>query len=535
MKKGFKLLSAALIALSSFVPAQADEITLFDGTVLSEYAPIYGYNNDSEGNISQTIFPAASLEDLVGAEISSMKFYIADEGGNGMTSGTYAVSIGTTETSSFYNTPIEGLTQVAEITMVGGATEIVVNFDEPWTYEGGNIVIETKVISSGNFVHVNFFGQAAEVNNVLYGNWTKYSTNFYPKTTITYEGAVVVDYLATVSAEEIAFGQLIQGNEDTKTITLKNKGQQPFTPVFSALNAPFSLEVAAAELAPGASMTIPVKFVADAIGQYAQTLNIDCGEAGQFNVAITAETVEAPAEIVVCDGTAQSANYPVYGYYYDTRNSIDQMIYSEEILADLVGKKITYVTFHPTAGLAYGGGKLQLSFKVTEQSAFTSYDAMTDFTVVGTMVPVKGSTDFTIVLDEPYLYEGGNLAIETQNIETGGYGNTYFYGVNVEGYNPSFSQYGTYNSTAVSTFLPKATFGYVKEDTPEPQGKRGDVNGDDVVNIGDVTALIDYLLSQDASNVNLDNANCNGDADVNIGDVTALIDFLLSGQWPVVE
>ena len=528
MKKCFKLLSAALIALASFVPAQAAEITLFDGTDQSEYSPIYGYNNDSEGNISQTILPATALDVLQGAEISALKFYIADDAGNGMTSGTYEVSIGTTEMTSFYSSPIEGLTKVAEITMVGGATEIVVNFDEPWTYEGGNIVIETKVIAEGNYVHVNFFGQTADVNNVLYGNWTKYNTNFYPKTTITYEGAVVVDYLASVSAEEIAFGQLIQGNEATKNITLKNKGQLPFTPVFSELNAPFSLEATAAELAPGTTMTIPVKFVADAIGEYAQTLTIDCGEAGLFNVAITAETLEAPAEIVVCDGTTQNANYPVYGYYYDTRNSIDQMIYSEEILADLVGKKITYVTFHPTAALAYGGGKLQLAFKASEQGGFTDYVAMTDFTVVGTMVPVKGSTDFTIVLDEPYLYEGGNLAIETKNIETGSYGNTYFYGVNVEGYYPSFCQYGSYASTAVSAFLPKATFGYVKEDTPEPEVLRGDVNKDTEVNIADVTALIDMLLN-DADMI--PEADCNKDTEMNIADVTALIDFLLSGQW----
>ena len=528
MKKCFKLLSAALIALASFVPAQAAEITLFDGTDQSEYSPIYGYNNDSEGNISQTILPATALDVLQGAEISALKFYIADDAGNGMTSGTYEVSIGTTEMTSFYSSPIEGLTKVAEITMVGGATEIVVNFDEPWTYEGGNIVIETKVIAEGNYVHVNFFGQTADVNNVLYGNWTKYNTNFYPKTTITYEGAVVVDYLASVSAEEIAFGQLIQGNEATKNITLKNKGQLPFTPVFSELNAPFSLEATAAELAPGTTMTIPVKFVADAIGEYAQTLTIDCGEAGLFNVAITAETLEAPAEIVVCDGTTQNANYPVYGYYYDTRNSIDQMIYSEEILADLVGKKITYVTFHPTAALAYGGGKLQLSFKASEQGGFTDYVAMTDFTVVGTMVPVKGSTDFTIVLDEPYLYEGGNLAIETKNIETGSYGNTYFYGVDVEGYYPSFCQYGSYASTAVSAFLPKATFGYVKEDTPEPEVLRGDVNKDTEVNIADVTALIDMLLN-DADMI--PEADCNKDTEMNIADVTALIDFLLSGQW----
>ena len=66
----------------------------------------------------------------------------------------------------------------------------------------------------------------------------------------------------------------------------------------------------------------------------------------------------------------------------------------------------------------------------------------------------------------------------------------------------------------------------------EPQGLRGDVNNDEAVNISDVTALIDYLLSQDATNVNLVNADCNLDEAVNISDVTALIDYLLSQAWP---
>ena len=61
---------------------------------------------------------------------------------------------------------------------------------------------------------------------------------------------------------------------------------------------------------------------------------------------------------------------------------------------------------------------------------------------------------------------------------------------------------------------------------------RGDVNEDGSVNIADVTALIDYLLSGDTAGVNLDNADCNQDEGVNIADVTALIDYLLSGQWP---
>ena len=65
----------------------------------------------------------------------------------------------------------------------------------------------------------------------------------------------------------------------------------------------------------------------------------------------------------------------------------------------------------------------------------------------------------------------------------------------------------------------------------EPVGLRGDVDGDGDVNIADVTALIDYLLSGDATGVNLDAADCDKDGDVNIADVTSLIDYLLSGEW----
>ena len=58
---------------------------------------------------------------------------------------------------------------------------------------------------------------------------------------------------------------------------------------------------------------------------------------------------------------------------------------------------------------------------------------------------------------------------------------------------------------------------------------RGDVNGDNAVNIADVTALIDILLSDTTAPAA---ADCNHDNAVNIADVTSLIDYLLGGQWP---
>jgi hypothetical protein len=60
---------------------------------------------------------------------------------------------------------------------------------------------------------------------------------------------------------------------------------------------------------------------------------------------------------------------------------------------------------------------------------------------------------------------------------------------------------------------------------------RGDVNNDDRINISDVTALIDFLLSDDDSHINRANSDVNQDGKINISDVTALIDYLLSGHF----
>ena len=59
----------------------------------------------------------------------------------------------------------------------------------------------------------------------------------------------------------------------------------------------------------------------------------------------------------------------------------------------------------------------------------------------------------------------------------------------------------------------------------------GDVDNNGEVNITDVTVLIDYLLTGNASGINLTAADCNKDGYVSIGDVTTLIDYLLNGSW----
>ena len=56
-------------------------------------------------------------------------------------------------------------------------------------------------------------------------------------------------------------------------------------------------------------------------------------------------------------------------------------------------------------------------------------------------------------------------------------------------------------------------------------GIQGDVNGDGEVNIADVNAIIDMILTGTINPA----GDVNGDSEVNIADVNAVIDIILNG------
>ena len=86
---------------------------------------------------------------------------------------------------------------------------------------------------------------------------------------------------------------------------------------------------------------------------------------------------------------------------------------------------------------------------------------------------------------------------------------------------------GKYNLTL---YLSRGILVVEKWTEPQPV-VRGDVNNSGVVDINDVTALIGYVLTGNATGINLDNAQCDSRPAIDINDVTALINFLLTGTW----
>ncbi len=75
-----------------------------------------------------------------------------------------------------------------------------------------------------------------------------------------------------------------------------------------------------------------------------------------------------------------------------------------------------------------------------------------------------------------------------------------------------------------STYVDDLCLYYTGEEGGPDEGLTGDVNGDGEVNIADVNAVIDVILSAQANAA----ADVNGDGEVNIADVNAVIDIILS-------
>ena len=134
--------------------------------------------------------------------------------------------------------------------------------------------------------------------------------------------------------------------------------------------------------------------------------------------------------------------------------------------------------------------------------------------------------------------QGWNPAVTTYSMEIAGEPNLNDFTATIEGASAVVTKTmernadGSYRIaiSVVSGDLQTATCYIINVTEPAPQFKVGDVNNDGVVNIADVTALIDYLLGGNTAGINTAAADVDDNQTVNIADVTALIDKLLSGN-----
>ena len=225
-KKVFSLMMTLVLAFMGV--AQANELTVNDGTATNSYIPAYGLYADTEGTNSEFIIPAADLAAMNGGSISEMTFYLSTPASAAWTA-TWQVYLAevTQTTLSAVNGPSVG-TIVYTGTLNATGTTMTVTFDTPYTYNGGNLLVGTYVSVEGNYKSAYFYGVTA--TGAGYCHYTGYSgpvnlaQNFMAKTTFTYTGGNGGGS-GTGSMEDQLHVKYMDG--DTEVIDSLNLGVRP--------------------------------------------------------------------------------------------------------------------------------------------------------------------------------------------------------------------------------------------------------------------------------------------------------------------
>lgn len=430
-QKLFQRLCLLTCLLCASLWARGETLTVCGdgGTTTNEYVPLYGYYYDTRF-AGAVVYPAEMLPDMDAGTINSITFYANSS--FSFTGGAIKVSIGEVESATLTAVPT-GLTECYAGTPTSGSSEYVITFDTPYEYNGGNLAIRVDLTSKGtNCPHVSWYGESQSNNTSWYNISTTgqgSAVQFLPKATFDYTAGEKPDYLVQVLNESLAFGTQSVNTSTTLNVTLRNRGTNAVTPTVSGLSAPFSTTYESAELASGASVTIPVTFSPTEEGEFTGSMSINCGSAGSFTVALSGTGEKS---IILCDATtgtlSTNEGIPIYGYYYDTQDTKTRFIYPSSKLTSLVGKQITSVTFYSTnARTSLNGGELSFYAGETEDVAALSA-TVDDLTEVwkGPMSP--GGQELTFVFDTPLTYSGGNLAFGSNVNTKGTYERLYWYG-----------------------------------------------------------------------------------------------------------
>ena len=179
------------------VPVVAGELTVHDGTATNGYVPVYGFYADAYLK-SEMVYPAAELSDMANGTINSMKFYLSSPATDSWGSAYFQVflsEVSSTSINSFYGPG----TIVYEGPLDGTQSEMTINFDTPYQYNGGNLLVGVYNIAEGTYKSCSFVGEA--VNGASFQGYSYTSLDavsgsqrdFLPKTTFGY----------TTSGEEV--------------------------------------------------------------------------------------------------------------------------------------------------------------------------------------------------------------------------------------------------------------------------------------------------------------------------------------------
>ncbi|MBO4575315.1 MAG: choice-of-anchor J domain-containing protein [Bacteroidales bacterium] len=431
---------------------QAAELTVHDGTATNSYVPVYGFYGDAYLK-AEMVYPASELSAMNGGTINGITFYASSPAAEAWTS-TWQVFVDEVADATISDFAGPG-TVVYEGTLDGTGEEMAIEFTTPYQYNGGNLLIGVYNTTTGNYKSVTWAGETVEgasVQGYNYGSLSSISAtqrNFLPKTTFAYTTGGdepttpwAPDYDADLGEVVIVNpadgAQNMPNNTTLRWTNAENAAQYmiEFGTVYNNLETIVdwtdaegwdgsvslsSLEIA---LEPNTRYFWRVYNQNNTGYVYAQgVFTSECTTA--TNVRVTADKIfvgdntivkwsitggaigELP-ETHIGTGTSTSSYLPSYSFY---NYSLTQQIYTlDEIGAPGI---ISSISFYNAGSEKTREYDMYLVNTDKESFAGTSdWIAVTADDLVFTgSVTMAANAWTTFELDDPFMYDGSNLAI----------------------------------------------------------------------------------------------------------------------------
>ena len=192
MQKFLRTLMLAALMLPFASQAQTMYLTVADGTTTNSYVPVYGLYVDDFVRC-QTVYPASMLSGMTGESVLGLTYYLSSPASASWGVANFVVNVmevQDTTLSAFVD--MTNATTVYTGSLDATQSTMEISFTVPYTYQGGNLLIEIYNTLEGTYKSASFYGVAATGaswqgnNGTSVANITGATRAFIPKTTFTY-------------------------------------------------------------------------------------------------------------------------------------------------------------------------------------------------------------------------------------------------------------------------------------------------------------------------------------------------------------
>lgn len=411
------LLTATLLPFVA--KAQVAPVIVAEGTQTNASVPISGYYADDSYQRCQIIYPQSLVGDLAGSSVSGIKFYISTPGVSSTTGDTIkpsgTVKIGTSSLAAFTDAYDDDATLTTVYTgeFNLGRSELNINFSSPWTYTGGNIIIEVDITTLfSTYGNAYFQGSASTGASI----WARSTSSFNEISSPSAWGFMPkIAFMVPVSCgapENFTLG----------TTTTSGASFSWSAPDGGAAGGYyFEYKQASADSWTSANVT-STSYTLTGLSSgtnYIAKVRAICAP-GDTSFSASLQFATEACDVALDEGGSTSQYVPLRGFY---DYSYSQSLYMAYELDDI--DTIRGISFNATAtnGLSQ---KLDIYLGNTSASTLTTsaYVAVGDMTKVVSDYSITFASGWNYIpFDTPFEYDGSsNLVIAVDN-NTGDYAN----------------------------------------------------------------------------------------------------------------